>query len=87
MTSYALTAKINGNGTTETISGALSTFPSGLIYSVKFSAPIPSLSGLGALQGLSGQGLVIPGLNMSGGLGSLEGGFPRCSWLPHPRER
>jgi len=76
LTSYALSAKINSNGTTEAISGALSTFPSGLIYSVKVSAQVPSLMGLEGLQGLGGQGLAIPGLNLTGGIGSLSGGIP-----------
>ncbi len=45
------------NGTTGTLSAAILAFPSGLIYSVKLSAPIPNLQGLGAT------GIGMPGLS------------------------
>jgi hypothetical protein len=71
LTSYALAAKVNSSGTIDTASGALLTFPSGLVYSVKISAPVPNLMGA---QGLGAQGLVIPNLNLTSGIGSLAGG-------------
>ncbi|MDA4113904.1 MAG: hypothetical protein OK474_07645 [Thaumarchaeota archaeon] len=55
LTSYALSAQIVTNGTSKAISGGLLTFPSGLIYSVRVSAPLPDVQGLGA------KGVVMPG--------------------------
>jgi hypothetical protein len=50
LASYSLSASLTVNGTSEKVSGALETFPSGLIYSVKVSAPVPDLAGIGALN-------------------------------------
>jgi hypothetical protein len=59
LTSYAVAAAYKANGTTGSLSAAILAFPSGLVYSVKVSAPIPSLP---VLQGLGAAGIAIPGL-------------------------
>lgn len=64
LTSYAARVTVAYNGTTETISGALTTFPSGLVYSASASGAIPNLPDLGNLTTLgqsSTSGLVLPG--------------------------
>jgi hypothetical protein len=55
LASYALSATVQRNGTSKTISGTLLAFPSGLIYSVSFSVP------LSEMLGLPTQGIAIPG--------------------------
>jgi hypothetical protein len=71
LTSYALATRTSYNGTTETIDGAISAFPSGLVYSVKLTDNLPNLQGLAGLGALSG---TIPGLNSTGGIESLGAG-------------
>jgi hypothetical protein len=89
LTSYALAVGLTSNGTSQTIAGAVAAFPSGLVYSVKLAAQIPTLggltglgeqnftipglTGLTGLGGLTGDSLQIPGLNSTMGLGSLLG--------------
>jgi hypothetical protein len=68
LTSYALATRTSYNGTTETIDGAISAFPSGLVYSVKLTDNLPNLQGLAGLGALSG---TIPGLITPGSIGSL----------------
>ncbi len=63
LTSYAVKAAATSNGTTETVDAGLLTFPSGLIYSVKASIPVPNIDSLG--------NLTVPGLTTGAGLGSL----------------
>ena len=58
LTSYSLSTKAVYNGSTTTEQGALSTFPSGLVYSAALTVTHPSFPGAG-LQGFSG------GLNYS----------------------
>ncbi len=69
LTSYSLTTRASYNGTAETIDGAISAFPSGLVYSVKLADTIPSLQGLTSLGSLAG---TLPGFNTTAGIGSLS---------------
>jgi hypothetical protein len=58
LTRYALSVQIVANGTSKAISGSLLTFPSGLIYSLSVSAPLPNVQGL---QGLGAKGVAMSG--------------------------
>jgi hypothetical protein len=81
LTSYSLNANIKTNGTAQAISGALLTFPSGLIYSVSVSAALPNLQ---SLQALSAQGIVMPnygaGVNPFQSLAALPTGTVSLSF-------
>jgi hypothetical protein len=68
LTSYSIKAAASSNGTTENVGASLLTFPSGLVYSVRASIPIPSLQGLPSLG--AGDSL-LTGLNFTNGPGSL----------------
>jgi hypothetical protein len=50
LASYSVVASFVVNGTSEKINGALEAFPSGLVYFVTVSAPVPDLAGLAALN-------------------------------------
>jgi hypothetical protein len=69
LTSYSLVTNVSFNGTTESIDGAISAFPSGLVYSVKLAEALPSLQGLTGLGALGG---TLPGFNTTLGLGALS---------------
>jgi hypothetical protein len=65
LTSFSLSAKVSANGTSTTVTGALETFPSGLVYLLKVSALVPALPDL---QGLASQNLTLLGIPSTGGL-------------------
>jgi hypothetical protein len=67
LTSFALSATVKANGTSETVKGALETFPSGLIYLVRVSGALPAMP---SSEGLALQNFTLPVLS-SGLLGGV----------------